>query len=101
MASGLKPMSFELGPLEPLAQVRLFLQRAPRPLRHAELDSSSQAPPDSVLQPPRRPVEFLRLSETPLFEKLGGNPSQLVDAAARLGLVPPAVSEPSRTFAAD
>merc|ERR1711865_571919 len=37
MASGLKPVSFELGPLEPLAQVRLFLRRAPRPLSVAEL----------------------------------------------------------------
>jgi len=105
MASGLKPITFEVGPLEPLARVRLFLQRAPRPLSMAELECKPPHGPGAVLQPPQKPIEFLRLSESPLFTQLGGNPSELVSAAARLGLAAPVdgnISHPvPRAFSAD
>merc|ERR1719263_975386 len=91
MASGLKPVPFELGPLEPLASVRLFLQRAPRPLSTSELYCKPVGPADGIVQPPQRPVDFIRLAESPLFEALGGNPAQLVNAAARLGFSLPSV----------
>jgi len=58
-------------------------------------------PADAIVQPPRRPVDFLRLAETPLFAGLGGNPAQLVNAAARLGLAPPANNALPRSFSAD
>merc|ERR1711971_263147 len=48
MASGLKPVPFELGPLEPLARVRLFLQRAPRPLSTSELYCKPVGPADGI-----------------------------------------------------
>merc|ERR1719198_2118723 len=106
MASGLKPVPFELGPLEPLARVRLFPQRVPRPLNISELHCKPCGPSDGIVQPPQRPVDFLRLAEAPLFESLGGNPAQLVNAAARLGLLPANLQanlEPPlpRSFSAD
>lgn len=91
VASGLKPASFEIRPLEPLAQVRLFLRRAPRPLDMSELHCQAPGPAKCVLPPPQKPVDFLRLAETPLFEVFGGNPAKIVRAAAKLGLSPPAL----------
>lgn len=66
IAAGLKPVTFELGPLEPFAQVRLFLRRAPRPLRAAELHCKPASPNDDIFQPPQRPSEYLSLADTSL-----------------------------------
>merc|ERR1712216_689341 len=62
---------------------------APRPLNKAELQRQPSGPGDDIVQPPQRPVDFLRLAEAPLFEFLGGSPARLVNAAAMLEIAPP------------
>eukprot|EP00928_Gymnodinium_smaydae_P061766 TRINITY_DN45779_c0_g1_i1.p1 TRINITY_DN45779_c0_g1~~TRINITY_DN45779_c0_g1_i1.p1 ORF type:complete len:541 (+),score=57.49 TRINITY_DN45779_c0_g1_i1:32-1624(+) len=94
MDNGLKPVSFKLGPIEPIAQAKLFLRRASRPLRVSELgtlhcEQSVVLPADGIVPPPQRPVDFLRLASSPMFVALDGNPGRIVRTAARLGLVPP------------
>lgn len=107
VAAGLKPVIFKLGPLEPMAQIKLFLHRAARPLYMCELQG--QLPPAAqmergelpVLQPPRRPVEYLQLAAMPLFADLHGNPKRIVDAAVQLAFVTGEPSSPSQSTRAN
>lgn len=91
LAAGLKPVVFPLGPLEPIAQARLFLRRAPRPLYACELSGGPAqlggpaAKGEILLAPPRRPAELLAIAEASWLCTLGGNPARIVAAAQMLG----------------
>lgn len=89
IAAGLKPVRFRLGPLEPLAQARLFLLRASRPLYSSDLGDlgafSACAADEAPLAARPPPAELIALSETPRLRALGGNPRRIVAAAQGLG----------------
>ncbi|CAE7580116.1 unnamed protein product [Symbiodinium natans] len=83
-----KPTKMELGPLQPLAQARLFLCRAARPLYDFELHEQGSGKPST---PPKIAEGFgqtlgdlLALAELPWLRSLSGNPSHIVDAAQAL-----------------
>lgn len=81
-AVGLKPVQFPLGPLEPLAQVRLFMRRAPRMLYTC--DFGLQTPTADAVQPQSSPAELLVLADSPLLLALAGNPRRIVSVAQGL-----------------
>jgi len=101
--AGLKPVSFEVGPLDSLSQVRLLLRRAPRPLNTAELECRRVESHDPIVPPPARPVDFIRLAEKPIFAQCRGNPAQIVKFAATLSLLPIVknVKVEARAYSAD
>jgi len=86
MKAGLKPVFFELGQLDPVLRVQLFLRRAPRPVYQHEVHCGEALPiaNRSVVVPPQRPSELIRLADARLFSELGGNPRRIVEAAMRL-----------------
>lgn len=84
-----KPTKMELGPLQPLAQARLFLCRAARPLYDFELAGEPGANAPST--PPKIAEGFgqalgdlMVLAELPWMRDFEGNPSRIVDAAQAL-----------------
>merc|ERR1711879_477912 len=60
----------------------------------------AQADDCRILHPPKRPFDYLAVAEKQLFQALAGNPAQLVNAAARIGLVPSKFPAP-RALSAD
>ncbi|CAJ1417055.1 unnamed protein product [Effrenium voratum] len=80
-----------LGPVEPLAQARLFLLRAARPLYEYEIDATHQ-PGHAPSSEPKiahglqcmQLKDLLALSELPWFQQLRGNPARIAEAAQSL-----------------
>ncbi|CAJ1406623.1 unnamed protein product [Effrenium voratum] len=89
--SDVKPTTMSLGPVEPLAQARLFLLRAARPLYEYEIDATHQ-PGHAPSSEPKiahglqcmQLKDLLALSELPWFQQLRGNPARIAEAAQSL-----------------
>eukprot|EP00439_Symbiodinium_sp_Y106_P000696 s431_g1.t1 len=84
-----KPTKMELGPLQPLAQARLFLCRAARPLYDFELaeDPGANAPstPPKIAEGFGQALgDLMVLAELPWMRDYDGNPTRIVDAAQAL-----------------
>jgi hypothetical protein len=88
-AAGLKLVRFDVLPLEPIVQAKLFLHRAGRPLFTCELEGDAGADvslgKSEIVVYPRRPADFMALAASPLIRRLGGNPVRIGRAAERLG----------------
>jgi len=93
-ASGLKPVRFLLGPLEPLAQARLFLRRASRPLYTSDLGGAQNS--EEPIAPRPSHGELAALAEMPRLRILGGNPRKIIQAAQAL----PHALEPTQVSSA-
>jgi len=95
-AAGAKPLRFELGPLEPLSQARLFLSRSGRPLSAKEvtgkLDPSVHA--DGAAWRPRNASDYLVLANSPLLAPHAGNPRSIAAAAQKLKIVANGARDP-------
>eukprot|EP00931_Biecheleriopsis_adriatica_P066036 TRINITY_DN40460_c0_g1_i1.p1 TRINITY_DN40460_c0_g1~~TRINITY_DN40460_c0_g1_i1.p1 ORF type:complete len:186 (+),score=20.21 TRINITY_DN40460_c0_g1_i1:3-560(+) len=74
-------MSFTLGPLEPLAQSKLFLRRASRPLCKSDFGQTEDM---KVLAPQLPDSDLLTLAETPRLQVLNGNPRHIIAEAQSL-----------------
>lgn len=84
MESGLQPMPFALGPLEPVSQVQLFYKQPNAGRLLARELSGGGAHAEAVVAQPKRPARYMELAETPFFRGLAGNPQRILEAALRL-----------------
>jgi len=85
-AAGAKPVRFQLGPLDPLAQARLFLSRASRSLYTSEVLGHQEALANDCgsVWHPRKPVDYLVLANSPLLRLHAGSPRSISTAAQEL-----------------
>jgi len=99
MAAGLKPVRFVLRSLEPLAQARLFLRRASRPLYASDFRRQSVEEDDKLkddMVAPQLPhKELSALAQTPRMRELGGNPRCIIAAARGLDSLERSISSAS------
>lgn len=84
-----KSTPMPLGPLEPLLQARLFLQRAARPLYDFELESTHQPGQMPSSEPnlaniSLQPRDLIAVAELPWIKALQGVPLRIVEMAQRL-----------------
>merc|ERR1712050_113318 len=91
LRTGLKPTQFNVGPIDPLAQAKLFLRRVGRPLYVWEVFGKSvDASADGAeIFKCKNLSELLRLAETPKIRALNGNLVQLVAFAQSTSLAQP------------
>lgn len=85
-AAGAKPVRFDLGALEPLAQARLFLSRASRPLYNSEVlgQQYTSGTSHGAFWRPSKPVDYLVLASSSLLLQHAGNPRSISIAAQEL-----------------
>eukprot|EP00434_Breviolum_minutum_P030737 symbB.v1.2.027184.t1/scaffold2771.1/size70997/6 len=87
--SDVKSTPYSLGPLEPLSQARLFLQRAARPLYDFELEPTHQpgqmpSSEPSLANISLQPSTLMAIAELPWIKALQGVPLRIVEAAKGL-----------------
>jgi len=86
-SAGAKPVRFVLGPLEPLAQARLFMRRAGRPIYKSEVMDEEENRADSAdkeVWHVQRPADYLLLAASKLLRPHGGNPQNISQAAQQM-----------------
>lgn len=83
---GLKPVFFELGPLQPEWQAKLYLRRAARPFYTHEILGHAQPLKPTIASPAMalHPSQLLALAARPELQALAGSPGKIVAAASTL-----------------
>lgn len=91
-SAGVKPVCFNLAPLDALHQAHLFLRRAGRALRNSDLefdevDPCRTSPSGELMWRPKRPLDYLRLASSRLVKPHAGNLHQLIRNARNVRCV--------------